>query len=227
MEQCSASYVTGQHISFKHAKGPSDLQGKEFHVHHEIIWFMGGQAHFISDRIHTPLEPNSLVLIPCESYHQLLITGSQEDYHRCVFHFLHVPNVQSLIQKTMVMPAVLRMNSCLEELFHRMIGVAVNPSGVQEQEAVMHGVLTLVLHEITQLQPVTISTCQENTIVGKCLRYINSDITQPLSLDTIAEALHVSESYLSHAFRKQMQISLHQYILKKRTFSLWTVKVNS
>lgn len=213
MTQSNARYVTGEHFTFKHAKGVSDKSGKEFHTHHEIIWFMDGQARFISEQLHAPLTPNTLILIPRERYHQLLITGPQEDYHRCVFHFLHIPGLEGLIAKSLTDVRLLQANPHLRELFRQAVTVAADPG--EDGAAVMQSILTLILYETVQTHTASIRE-GEDSVTNRCISYVNQNITAPLSLSSIAGALNVSASYLSHAFKKEMNISLHQYILKKR-----------
>lgn len=213
MTPSNARYVTGEHFTFKHAKGVSDKSGREFHTHHEIIWFMDGQARFISEQLHTPLAPNTLILIPRESYHQLLITGPQEDYHRCVFHFLHIPGLEGLIAKSLTDVQLLQVSPRLRDLFRQAITVAADP--VADGSAVMQSILTLILYEVVQAHTAPIRE-GEDSVTSRCVNYVNQNITAPLSLSSIAGALNVSASYLSHAFKKEMNISLHQYILKKR-----------
>lgn len=46
--------------------------------------------------------------------------------------------------------------------------------------------------------------------------YINSHLEEDLSLDTLADFFYVSKYHISHVFKNNMGISLHQYVLKKR-----------
>lgn len=50
----------------------------------------------------------------------------------------------------------------------------------------------------------------------KLIRYIEEHISEDLRLDTLSELFFVSKYHISHFFKDQMGISLHQYILKKR-----------
>ena len=214
MAHNNARYITGAHITFKHARGDSDKSGREFHTHHEIIWFMDGQARFISEQLHAPLKPNTLILIPCESYHQLLITGPQEDYHRCVFHFLHVPGLEGLIEKSLAGVQLIQMHQRLQELFQQAIALAADPA--EEVETALQAILTLILYEIVRTRSAPVQDSTADTITNRCINYVNQNISGNLCIRSIAKALNVSESYLSHAFKGSMNISLHQYILKKR-----------
>lgn len=46
--------------------------------------------------------------------------------------------------------------------------------------------------------------------------YISAHLDEELSLDRLAQEFYVSKFHISHAFKDNMGISLHQYILKKR-----------
>ena len=209
----NARYVTGEYFTFKHAKGVSDKSGREFHTHHEIIWFMDGQARFISENYHTPLTPGTLILIPRERYHQLLITGPQEEYHRCVFHFLRIPGLDKLIGETLCDVHLLQVNQRLRELLRQAAAIAADAR--EDTPAIMQAVLTLILYELAQAHTAPVPDGIDS-VTNRCLIYVNRHITAQLSISAIADALNISASYLSHAFKKEMNISLHQYILKKR-----------
>lgn len=46
--------------------------------------------------------------------------------------------------------------------------------------------------------------------------YIHSHLEEDLSLDALAASFYVSKYHISHVFKENMGISLHQYVLKKR-----------
>ncbi|MGN1021476.1 MAG: helix-turn-helix domain-containing protein [Aristaeellaceae bacterium] len=48
------------------------------------------------------------------------------------------------------------------------------------------------------------------------ITYINDHITEPISLDDLAEHFFISKSYLLHTFKEYANISVYQYILGKR-----------
>ncbi len=63
--------------------------------------------------------------------------------------------------------------------------------------------------------------CAENNtdvseLVRDALSIVDEEYAMPLRVDTIACSLHVSGSLLSHAFKREMGISVYQYISKKR-----------
>lgn len=48
------------------------------------------------------------------------------------------------------------------------------------------------------------------------ISYINDHVTEPLTLDGLAEHFFVSKYYLLHAFKDYANLSVHQYIISKR-----------
>ena len=52
--------------------------------------------------------------------------------------------------------------------------------------------------------------------VGEALDYVNTHMTEDISVQDIADALNVSQSYLSHAFKKSTGYGLWNYVISKR-----------
>ncbi len=216
MNESKVKFIKDDAITFKYAKGKSSETGKEFHAFHEIIYFMGGKAKFISENVQIDLKPNTLIVIPCETYHQMLITGSQNHYHRCVFHFLEIPDLKDLIDQSATHTLLIEMNQELQFLFQHMITLTEKLHSDKTNSVIMHAVLSLLLNEIATKNYTNIETSVPNTLSEKCTAYIADHITEPISVEDIAKELNVSVSHLAHSFKKQMNISIHQYILKKK-----------
>ncbi len=57
---------------------------------------------------------------------------------------------------------------------------------------------------------------QYSTIIGKALTYIHTDISADLSLNVLAEQLNINASYLSMLFKKEIGMTLTDYVNKYR-----------
>lgn len=57
---------------------------------------------------------------------------------------------------------------------------------------------------------------QKNKYVSAALEYIHSHLNHPLSLEEIANAVHISKFYLSHHFTTDLGVSIKQYVLTKK-----------
>ncbi len=216
MENLFTKYIKDDAVTFMYAKGASGKTGKEFHTYHEIIYYIDGKAKFITENIHTTLKPNTLIIIPAETYHQLLITGPQEEYHRCVFHFLNIPEFKELISQSMNGALFLTMNKPLQFLFNQLISLAGRNCSEAVNSAILRSVLCLVLNEISINTHLSEEATTPGTLSEKSVTYIAKHISEPITITDIADELNVSVSHLAHAFKQQMNISIYQYILKKR-----------
>jgi len=52
--------------------------------------------------------------------------------------------------------------------------------------------------------------------IEEILKFINSNLSEDLSIDTIAEKFYLSRYYLMHKFKKETGYTIHNYILQKR-----------
>lgn len=210
MDPLFTNFVRSNDITFKYARGISDRSGKEFHPFHEIIYFLDGDAEFISEHLHMKLQPKTLLVIPRETYHQMLIQGDQQRYHRCALQFTshaglgwHSPGIMAL-----------HADEELRYLFGKLIGLSKQPE--DHAPALLNALLTLLLDTLQHKEQITDRKDLQSAFIRQVTDYINDHVEEKLHLAQIADALNVSVSSLSHIFKKEMNISLHKFILKKR-----------
>ncbi len=55
-----------------------------------------------------------------------------------------------------------------------------------------------------------------SSVVSKAILYMKTKYTQPLTLNDIAEAVHLNRSYLSTLFKKEVEINLFEYLQQYR-----------
>ena len=55
-----------------------------------------------------------------------------------------------------------------------------------------------------------------SSTVQRALSYIDGHYTESISVESVANAMHISASQLFHRFRGELKISVYQYISKKR-----------
>lgn len=60
---------------------------------------------------------------------------------------------------------------------------------------------------------------EEASLFSRLCEYINLHLEDDLSLDALAGEFFVSKYHISHIFKKNMGISLHQYLSKKRVYA--------
>ena len=200
-------------ISFKHARGSSDRSGKEFHIYYEIILFLDGDAEFISENLHMHLTPNTLIVIPSETYHQMIIHGDPKNYHRCVLQFDAHAMFADLVTTSMNTVQLFAADWEIRFLFDKLIH-ATQEAG--QTAHLLRSVLILLLDTLRTPKNLLGEKNHQNKIVHTAIEYINQNLDKPLTIRSIAQVCSISESSLSHIFKKEMYIPLHKFIVKKR-----------
>lgn len=56
----------------------------------------------------------------------------------------------------------------------------------------------------------------KNLHVLNAIKYVNDNITKPLSLNTVSAAIHLSREYTTRIFKKEMGLTLTEYINKQK-----------
>lgn len=216
MNDSNSKFVIGENISFRHVIGNGEALGREIHTFHEIIYFMRGEAKFVSSNMHLTLKPNTVIVIPKDTKHQILITDSQSDYERCVFHFTDITELKELIHQSMSGVSLIDSNTKLHALFHQMIALSESSRSEPVNALIMQSVLSLILNEIGEWKCGVMDDPPLETISDKCVAYIKEHINHSVSLEDISEDLGLSVSHLAHTFKKEMGVPIHRYILRQK-----------
>lgn len=201
-------------ILCKHARGISERSGKEFHIFHEIIYFLGGDAEFISEDLHIQMKPETLIFIPKETYHQMVIHGDQQQYYRCLLQFAAetIPVTYSLAEHAGI--KAIAADEEIKYLFSKLMSACDTPDS--SYAVLVNAVLMLLLCALPHKKELTGKENFQTDLIRQATDYINRNIYKQLLLADIAAACNVSLSTLCHVFKKEMNIPIHKFIVKKR-----------
>lgn len=215
MQDKFSKIVYDERCTYKHAKGTSAFPSREFHNYHEILLFVGGKTTFLTEEKRIPLSPYQTIIIPKETYHQF-INEIDEEYHRCVFSFYDIPEFEELIKKCMHSTRVFEATSEQKMLFRKMNEVIESGSSEQETQILMRALLVLILSEVSRDYPTVKEGSKPSEITSKSIELINANLCKKISICQLSKQLNVSVSTLTHTFKKNMNISVYQYILRKK-----------
>ncbi len=215
VEDKFSKHVYGQKCTYKHAKGTSAYPEREFHNYHEILLFVGGQTTFVTEEKRIPLSPYQTIIIPKETYHQF-INVTDEEYHRCVFGFYDIPEFEELIKKCMYETRVIEASSEQKKLFHKMNEIVDSKNSENEKQILMHALLTLVLNEVSKDNQAVKEGGKPSEITSKTIELINEELCGKILISELSKKLNVSISTLTQTFKKDMNISVYQYVLRKK-----------
>ncbi len=201
-----------------------------FHYHdfHKVLLLLRGNVNYCVEGRNFRLEPNDVVLINAGEIHhpEVLDDAPYEriilylapdfldsfresaDLHHC-FHEAHQHGTN-----------VLRLHDVeRSRLFRVCRELAQTPSGFGGelyQRTKLLEFLILLNRAVTNEEILYIQDAQENEKILPILNFINSNLTSPLTVDTLAEQFFLSRYYLMHLFRAETGYTLLGYITEKR-----------
>lgn len=213
MNELFSYTAKSENAVFRYAKGPSIETGKEFHPFHEIIYFMKGDAEFISEQIHCKMAEDTIIIIPKETYHQLIIHGNPNEYLRCTIKF----DGMEIYKDIMHTLKFITTDRITHYLFSKLIKNKNNSDAPQ----VLNAVLTLLLSDSLDKESTSSDDAKQNAVIQNALEFINDNLYNNISLSQIAKNCMISSSSLSHIFKKEMGISPHKFIVKKRLINAY------
>lgn len=217
MEGTFEHYIETNDLHCKYAKGEPSLKGQEFHDYHEFVLYIGGKAHFVSKNIQQDLAVGSVVIIPKEHFHQFCITNVQS-YTRCVLGFRETPEISELVHKVFDSIKVISIpEERIVKVFENLTDIM--KSDLEEDEKALFiksSLMQLLVYLKQNISEVIKKSVKLSPVVSRALNIIDEKYNENLSVQSIAGILYVSTSTLSHKFRKELSISVYQYITKKR-----------
>lgn len=191
------------------------------HSNYEIYCFLTGDAKYIVEGSIYPLHKGDLVLMrPSESHH--ILFSSSSSYQRMRLNFLprdiYDPFTEALLApfhkrplgKFNHYPALHFNDSHLIHYIEKMCS--------SKNSQAYSAYLTVLLCELSQkfetLQ--TIDSTAESNMFSDILQYINSNLTEQLSLQKISEHFYISKSQLNRNFNHLIGATVWSYITGKR-----------
>lgn len=205
-------------------------------VHHhdfyEVYYLLSGEVEYWVDGRIIRMQKGDLLLInPLELHRPIVDTGSQV-YERIVLwinkeyleslHSEHMdlsrcfdtslPNHSHLIRPPASERSILtaRMGEMVREYYSRELGGYLSAYGLFLQFMVQLN--RMATRDVTPQE----ETQQLSTLVQNVLSYISENLGQPMTLESIAAQFYVSKYYLSHAFSREVGVSVYRYILLRR-----------
>lgn len=216
MEELFEYYLECEDFHFKYARGEPALKEQEFHDYNEFVFFIKGDALFISKNIQQKLSPENIVLIPKENFHQFFVK-SPESYTRCVLGFRGIDGADELVRDVMDEVKILsNPDKKVVAVFENIIDAVKSNLPDNEKKLCVRATLIQLLIFL-KMNPLTVTqNVHLSSIVSRALAIIDEKYAERLTVDIIAELLYVSPSTLSHKFTNELNISIYKYITKKR-----------
>ena len=176
----------------------------EAHPMAELLWVRKGQLHSVADGQQLLLEEGDAVLYAPEQWHMQYADSDQAPQ--------------------MVTIGFWARGICWETLAGQRLRLDLRCTGLLEQilEAQKYGeddrifsLLTLLLLELqkkTDGNGVQTEVSGENAIIRRAQQYVQTGVTEKLTVPVVAQGVGVSASYLTALFHKHLAVSPGEYI---------------
>ncbi len=209
---------TYNQITFRYSKGKSLLDGVEIHPHHEIVYYIDGEAVFMGEEFQEKLSRGTLLLIPKETYHRFRF-WNPDTYTRLVLYFPDTADIAGILPFAMPHLKIFKnVNSHILHILNRMSYFLCSDKSEEELSAFLYGAFLMLLSEISIEEKGAVSPRlrESDHLISRCIQYIDTHLAGDLSIETVAREMNVSISSLFHCFKEELGISLHKYIIEKR-----------
>lgn len=201
------------------------------HDYYEFYFFLEGDVSIDIAATITSLQPGDLVLIPPGIPHHAIIHSSDTPYRRFV---LWISNklVSTLLEeskdygfllqlarcnKRYIFPFdILDFNMIQSKIFQLIEELQSNRFGKKLKTILcIKDLLFFLNRRVYEIENPEL-TQSEQTLYQGILAYIEDHISEELTLDLLSEQFYISKYHIAHVFKRNLGISVHQYILKKR-----------
>lgn len=202
-------------ITARLACGIHERAEHEIHTENELFYLYEGTALIYSELGQETVSGGTLVVIPKGFYHRIAYDTSVSEPLRCTCHFDSLLGFDSLATDRLSAVRFIN-NEEIDKAFNGIRNIFSKSLDEMTEKALLKSYVGLTLAAIGKSNEGNVSSSPHNSIVKKTIEYINKNISDDLTADKIALALHVSASYLRQLFRREMSTPLHQYVLQKR-----------
>lgn len=201
------------------------------HDYYEFYFFMEGNVSIqIENKIY-PIHPGDILLLPPHTAHQPVIHSTDKPYRRFVFwisqeYYNHLftlsPDYIYLMQYVQMHKEYIFHTDKIT--FHSIQSKALRL--IEEMQSEYFGrhaqiplcVNDLILHlnRIIYNQKHTKKSSEELSLCQNLCAFIEKHLDEDLSLERLSAEFYISKYHISHTFKENLGISIHQYITKKR-----------
>lgn len=201
------------------------------HSYYEFYFFLEGNISMEIGPKTFHLEPGDVVLVPPGVKHKIEIDNRENPYRRFVFwtsaEYMKKLTAQSSeygylaeyvkANGEYVFPMdKIEFNKLLSKVFRFMEEIQGDRFGRNAKTAICVNDLLFYINRVIYEKQHPQKEGEERKLYDQLVGYIEENLDGQLSLDELAEHFCVSKYHISHVFKDNLGISVHQYIMKKR-----------
>ena len=202
-------------IKFSYMRKPV-IEEREIHTYHEILYYLDGDAQLVTVKSRQKLKKGTLVIIPRDCYHWLELENP-ERFTRLKISFSECKELEPIISRVL---DEIRVISDVPPYAIHALDRIISSFDEEDKNIARIGsygaFLMMMSHLAVNRGDAESHTNGINSIVSRCIDIVDNSLSQPIRISDVSRRLNVSESALSHNFRREIGISFHKYVLQKR-----------
>ena len=217
MEKFATRIYAGE-LTLRLASGIHERAEKEFHTEHELFYLYTGAATVFSEQGRNRMEAGTLAVIPRHHFHSILPECEEKDFLRLTCHFDHFDGLgMDAICREKLQGIFFVSDPAVSIAFDRIKALFFSQKSIPERDALLRAYVSIALCEMQgaprdgDRPPFFMDSRIKSAVL-----YIENNLGKKLELAEIAHVAKVAPSFLCELFRKNMQTSVHRYILNKR-----------
>ncbi|SHE75711.1 AraC family transcriptional regulator [Alkalibacter saccharofermentans] len=211
------------------------------HDFYEIYYLISGEVeYYIEGKIHQ-LSPGDIVLINTTELHQARINEKESGYERLVL-WINKNYLQELSSRETALTDIFEDDKrksvvslgfhdekAVTGIFQKLIDLGkYNRLGLDLLKKAYVTELMINIMNIVFVEDLKSSTeAQKSALIDEMISFINENLTDELTMDMLAEKFFLSKYHLSREFKKYTNVSVYQYIKKKRLIKAKEYILNS
>jgi AraC-like DNA-binding protein len=186
--------------------------GAHLHNHIELVYMLEGSTKTLVDSLECVACAGDVIIVFPNQIHQY----QKIDHEKC---FLSIfppdlcPEFQSIFKyKLPVSPVIKRAsdNKRILPLIENII--ETQTSKPPFYDTLIKGYFLALLSELFQVVKFTETKSSDGDTIKAVLNFCSENYTQNIQLKTIAQALHISRTYISHLFSEKLHMGFSEYI---------------
>ena len=221
-------YIENEYFSLSHSVDKHPIQSDfDFHIHdtYELFCLVRGNVDYmVEGRLYKLSEGAIMLMRPSESHS--LIVNSSEKYERYVMNFKTTFLYDFGFSKQLLAPFRKRelgeKNMYLSSEFKHVSplfyfeSMFLDSNGASKREIALSALTALLCQLGTLFTGKKDIKTKKAPIEKELIEYVNQNLTGDITISSLAEKMHLSQSQLCRLFKRSTGTSVHDYIISKR-----------
>lgn len=190
------------------------------HYHLELICMYGGSTQAFVDSGSYTLEAGDILLVFPNQIHRFE-GGSEEEYKLFIINPDTMPEISRALTTSLPVSNVVRGGGLDPSLMRPLAAMAEmmkNGTSQPYQDVVLKGEMLTFFGTLLAGMELVTTKEDDSQSLKAVVRYCSQHFNEPLSLDILAQELHISKFYISHMFSHKLNMRFNDYINSLRVY---------